>query len=105
MPTYARREGGAYARGELALARRLWGSYLATQLMMHGQRADLVVRAATHLTELLAHRDIEAHGAVDHLGAERADQRRLLLGRFQLDEAHDALRAAVVHQLETVDRT
>src|SRR5216684_1739402 len=100
MPTYARREGGAYARGELALARRLWSRHLTPHLM-HRQRRDPVVAAA----ELLAHRDVEASRAVDHLGAKRSHQRRLLLRGFELDEAHSSRRAAVMHQPETVDRT
>src|SRR5882672_8790645 len=100
MPTYARREGGAYARGEPALAGRLWSRYLAEQ-PMHGHRRDLVVAAF----EVLAHGDVEAGRAVDHLRAERAHQRGLVLRRLELDEAHHARRAPVVHQLETVDWT
>src|SRR5689334_23725141 len=42
---------------------------------------------------------------MDHLRAKRAHQQRLLLCRLELDEAHDARGAAVVHELEAVHRT
>src|SRR2546423_14033181 len=85
---YIRTKGGrCVCKGgkvcDAPLGRRLWRGRLTPHLM-HRQRGDLVVAAA----KLLAHRDVEAGRAVDHLGAERAHQRGLLLGRLELDEAH-----------------
>src|SRR5438067_10478524 len=95
MPTYARREGGAYARGETALARHLRG--FAPPLDVQRRDSEATVK-------LLGHRDVEAGRAVDHRRAERAYQRRLLLPRLQLDEAHDSRRTPLMHQLEAVHR-
>src|SRR5689334_4212339 len=101
MPTYARREGGAYARGgKLGWVAALAGHLRGLVPRPQTQRSDAVAAA-----EFLAHRDIEAGRAIDHLGAERPHQRRLLLLRFELDEADDARGAAVVHQPEAVHRT
>src|SRR5437763_10525435 len=97
MPTYARREGGAYARGNVVtLVRHLGRRDLASQ-GPHGQRREPRVA-----TKIFTDRNIEARRTIDHLGAERAYQGRLLLGRFELDEAHDAGRTAVMHQPEAV---
>src|SRR5438874_13566982 len=105
MPTYARREGGAYARGEKWAVR----AALVAHLRRSGLVAQLVQRQSAHFVfgaaEFVAHRDIETGRAVDDLGAERADQRRLLLGGLELDKAHYAACAAVMHQLEAVHRT
>src|SRR5262245_16053574 len=80
MPTYARREGGAYARGEPGLARR-YCSF-----------------------EILVDRDLQPRGAVPRARAEGTRQGGLLLRRFELDEARYARRAAVVGQAKSVDR-
>src|SRR5688500_8134237 len=83
MPTYARREGGAYARGEPAGAlRRDPGTGL----------------------EILSHGDLHAHRAVQRTAADGARESRLLLLQLELDDAGDVARARVVHQLEGVHR-
>ena len=75
MPTYARREGGAYARGNVVtLVRHLGRRDLASQ-GPHGQRREPRVA-----TKIFTDRNIEARRTIDHLGAERAYQGRLLLG-------------------------
>ena len=56
-------------------------------------------------SEILAHRDFDADLAIERPGAERAGKRRLLLGRFELDEARDARRAAVVDKAEGMHRS
>src|SRR5258705_10885344 len=113
MPTYARREGGAYARGEKRSGLR---SGLSARLRirdlgracLRGPR--LVARRGrcqrNHLAvaaEVLAHRYFEAHRAVQGPGAEGARERGLLLGRRELDEAGDACRAWAVHEPERVN--
>src|SRR5205085_3129702 len=84
MPTYARREGGAYARGETALVRHLRG--FAPRLHVQGRDPEAAA-------EFLGHGNVEAGRAVDEFRAERACERRLLLLPFELDEAHDTGRA------------
>src|SRR5688572_33246727 len=84
MPTYARREGGAYARGEPVEAlRRDPGTGL----------------------EILSHGDLHAHRAVQKTAADGACERRLLLLQLELDDAGDVARARVVHHLEGVHRS
>src|SRR5688572_4110159 len=78
MPTYARREGGAYARGETLIG--------------------LLAR------KILVYRDLQAHRAVRAADAERAGERRGLLGRFELDDARDARGAAVMNEAEGMHR-
>src|SRR5204862_601291 len=59
---------------------------------------------AAALLEIVAYRDLQAHRAIDHSGPEFARERGLVLRRFELDQARHAARAAVVNQLERMDR-
>src|SRR5258706_14779344 len=113
MATYARREGGAYARGELSLSGARLGIRGGIRCAPRGLRRQARLDAArrrcqrddlANAREIPAHRNIEAHAAVQRAGAERARKRRLLLWRFELDEAGDARSAAVVNQPESVHR-
>src|SRR6059058_3615158 len=72
MPTYARREGGAYARGGTGLACRYAGLF-GGGLWRQGDDAAA-------LLEIVAYRDLQAHRAIDHAGPEFARERGLTRG-------------------------
>src|SRR5437868_4381686 len=97
MPTYARREGGAYARGGTGLACRCAGLF-GGGLWRQGDYGAAAL-------EIVADRDLQAHRAVDRAAAQRARERGLVLRRLELDQAGHAARAAVVDQLERMHRT
>src|SRR5258706_3031067 len=96
MPTYARREGGAYARGEeMGLE-----AHPLLDLVGHGEGHHVGVRG-----EVALDRDLDAGRSVHGAAAEGTRQRRLLLQGLELDEARHARGAAVMHKAESVHWT
>src|SRR5687768_8929617 len=94
MPTYARREGVRMQGGETL------GSARYARL----ESRTLRERHAACRLEILADGNFHAHGAAQRTGAQLTGEREVLLRRFQLDHARHAARAAVVRELERMDR-
>jgi len=101
MPTYARREGSAYARGELWVRRSPVYSPSAPRVAAaaapRGRRPPL-----SPGRRIALHRNFQAHRAVQDARAEQAREGGVLLRRLELHQAGDGRRTAVVHEAEGV---
>ena len=79
------------------------------KLVTLGRRCARLVRRkyrdpGRRAAEILFHRDLQARRAVQDARADCARERGLLLRVFELDQARDAARAAVVGHAEGVHR-